>query len=155
MTMPSRKPDSDLQQDVACELAWDSRLAPTEIGVQVKSGVVTLTGTVDSSVKAEAAQAAAHRVAGVVVKLPADGPATDTEIALAVRTALVCEALVPDELIQSTVTGGVVTLEGTVPYSSQRYDAEKAVSHIAGVKDVANHLEVRPADRVTAPAARR
>jgi osmotically-inducible protein OsmY len=117
-----------------------------------------LTGTVDSAVKAAAAQAAAHRVAGVldvandlVVKLPADRAATDTEIALGVRRALLGETLVPDELIRSTVTGGIVTLEGTVPYLSQRYDAERAVGRLAGVKGVANLIEVRPAERVTAP----
>ena len=41
-----KKIDSDIQQDVARELAWDTRLSPTEIGIQVKDGIVTLTGAV-------------------------------------------------------------------------------------------------------------
>jgi len=40
--------DEKIQRDVLAELKWDARLQPNEIGVIVKDGVVTLTGTVDS-----------------------------------------------------------------------------------------------------------
>ena len=40
--------DAQIQSDVLAELKWEPRVQPNEIGVAVKDGVVTLTGTVDS-----------------------------------------------------------------------------------------------------------
>ena len=43
--------DTQIQADVLAELKWEPRVSPNEIGVMVKDGVVTLTGTVDSYTK--------------------------------------------------------------------------------------------------------
>jgi osmotically-inducible protein OsmY len=40
--------DSDIKRDVEGELRWTPDLDPTDIGVAVKNGVVTLTGFVRS-----------------------------------------------------------------------------------------------------------
>ncbi|MEA2958709.1 MAG: hypothetical protein QOJ58_4224, partial [Alphaproteobacteria bacterium] len=37
------KTDSDIKRDVEAELKWDPDIDPTDIGVAVKNGVVTLT----------------------------------------------------------------------------------------------------------------
>lgn len=163
MTMPAKKkPDWDLQQDVACELAWDTRVSPTEIGIAVKGGVVTLTGIVDSWAKACAVDEAAHRVAGVVdvvnelvVELPGNSSRTDSEIARAVRQVLEWDVTVPDRQIRSSVSHGTVTLEGTVPFWSARRDAERAIERLTGVKHVVNRIEVVPDQPVDAGEARR
>jgi osmotically-inducible protein OsmY len=148
-----RKPDSDILHDVARELAWDARISPTEIGIQVNHGVVTFTGTVDSWTKLRAAQDAAHRVAGVldvandlIVKPAGSVGWTDTEIAQAVRRALEWDVTVPDEQIRSTVSHGNVTLEGAVAEGRQRRDAERAIAHLAGVRRVVNRIELKPAE---------
>ena len=116
-----KKNDHDIKADIARELAWDTRVAPTEIGVQVKNGVVTLAGTVDSWAKVRAAAEAAHRAPGVldvandlVVNPPGSAHRSDADIAHAVRHALEWDVTVPDRQIRSTVTGGIVTLEGIV-----------------------------------------
>jgi osmotically-inducible protein OsmY len=57
--------DVDIQQDVLAELKWEPRVKPNEVGVMVKDGVVTLTGTVVSYAKRWAAEEAALRVRGV------------------------------------------------------------------------------------------
>ncbi len=57
--------DEQIQRDVLAELRSEPRVAPNEIGVAVKDGVVTLTGWVDSYSKRWAAEEAAHRVRGV------------------------------------------------------------------------------------------
>lgn len=144
--------DSDLQQAVLRELSWDSRVRETEIGVQVERGVVALTGTLGSWAERVAAQEAAHRVAGVldvandiIVQLPGTHQRTDIELAQAVRTALQWDILVPEARIQSTVSHGVVTLTGDVDFGSQREDAESAVRNLAGVRQVLNDIQVRPA----------
>jgi len=100
----------------------------------VNDAVATLTGVVSSYAKKITAQEAAHRVAGILdvandieVK-PVDRFArTDTEIASAVRNALEWDALVPNELIRSTVSDGRVNLEGGVDYWREREDAERAI----------------------------
>jgi len=150
------KTDAQIHHDVLEELKWDSRVDETEVGVQVASGVVTLTGTVTSWAKRVAAQEAAHRVIGVhdvandiKVKTPGALTRTDTDIAQAVRRSLEWDVFVPEEKITSTVADGYVTLEGAVDRWSQRYDAERAVRNLAGVKFVVNKITVKPAKPVT------
>jgi osmotically-inducible protein OsmY len=80
----------------------------------------------------------------------AEHPArTDPEIAQAVRLALEWDVTVPEEQIRSTVANGVVTLEGTVSFSSQRADAERAVERLTGVKSVMNRIEIAPPEQVS------
>ena len=151
MPQAIKKTDAQIHHDVLEELKWDSRVDEKEVGVQVANGVVTLTGTVTSWAKRVAAQEAAHRVIGVLdvanditVKAIGRPPRTDTEIAQAVRRALEWDVFVPEDDITSTVTDGWVTLEGAVDRWSQRYDAERAVRNLAGVKFVVNKITVKP-----------
>ena len=58
--------DDDTKRRVLCELKWDSRIPWASINVEVKCGVVTLTGTVSDYAQKRAAQDAAHRVGGVL-----------------------------------------------------------------------------------------
>ncbi|HWP42390.1 MAG TPA: BON domain-containing protein [Blastocatellia bacterium] len=145
------KSDTQIQQEVLEELKWDSRVKETDIGVTVRHGVVTLTGTVSSYDEKISAQEAAHRVEGVLdvandieVVVPALMSRTDAEIAEAVRRALEWDVTVPDERIKSTVSNGWVTLEGTVNLLRERIDAERAVRRLAGVRGVTNLIAVSP-----------
>lgn len=153
MTMETHDTGADarIQADVMRELAADTRVRATDIGVAVEAGVVTLTGAVDYWARRHAAQQAAHRVQGVrdvandiEVRVPGSLRRTDAEIARAVRRALEWDARVPDDRIRCTVSDGDVTLEGSVEYWSQREDAEDSVRNLAGVSSVNNALEVDP-----------
>jgi osmotically-inducible protein OsmY len=142
--------DSATQQSVLRELKWDTRVDETEVGVEVDSGVVTLTGNVDSWAKRVAAQEAAHRVAGVLdvandieVRVPGTPGRTDTQIAAAVRLALEWDVYVPEERIRTTVSEGWVMLEGDVDTWSEREDAERSIRNLAGVRGITNKIEVR------------
>ena len=42
------KSDEEIQGEVMFQLGWDSRIKQTEIGVTVRKGIVTLTGTVEN-----------------------------------------------------------------------------------------------------------
>lgn len=143
--------DSQIKQAVTQELGWDTQVKETDIGVEVKHGVVTLTGTVGSYGERQAAQRAAHRVSGVLdvandidVKVPGTPGRTDAEIGRAVRHALEWDVFVPESRILSTISDGWVTLEGDVDLWSQREAAERAIRNLAGVRAVVNKLEIKP-----------
>jgi len=126
-----------------------------EVGVQVESGFVTLTGNVATYAKKLAAKRAAHRVAGVLdvvnnltVNIPDSHRRTDQEVARAVRNALEWDVLVPESRIHSTVGNGYVTLEGDVDYWADRMAAECAIEHLAGVRGVDNRIVIKPKKQV-------
>jgi len=142
--------DEEIQRQVLEELKWDPQVDPTDVGVEVDDGVVTLTGTVESYLMKDAAEEAAKRVLGVKavandieVKLPGERMRTDTEIAQAAANALEWNTQVPHERIKVTVRDGWVTLEGNVDWPYQRDAAKRAVESLTGVKGVTNLIEVR------------
>jgi osmotically-inducible protein OsmY len=148
--MLERRSDRDLKHRILRELKWDSRISWASINVEVNDAVATLTGSVMSYGQKVAAQEAVHRVTGVldvandIEVNPSDGFArTDTELARAIRSALEWDALVPDELIQSTVSDGWVTLEGEVNNGRERTDAERVIRRLSGVVGVINKITIR------------
>lgn len=139
----------EIQAAVLDELAWDSRVTASDIGVSVHQGIVTLTGTVATYAERMAAEAAAHRLHGVLdvvndieVTVPGGDLSDDTEIAQAVRRALLRDLLVPEDRIQTTVSEGWVRLDGEVDRWNQREEAEEAVGHLRGVRGVTNAIRV-------------
>jgi osmotically-inducible protein OsmY len=153
-TATSTRTDEQIQQDVLNELKFDPRVSPSEVGVSVKDGVVTLTGWVDSYTKRWAAEDAAHRVKGVKavandveVRLSSASERTDADIAAAAVRALEWDAFLSPEKIDVTVSKGWVTLKGEVEWQFQKQDAERVVRRLNGVKGVTNLITVKP--RVT------
>jgi osmotically-inducible protein OsmY len=143
--------NEQIREDVVAELKWEPRSQPSEIGVTVKNGVVTLTGFVDAYTKKYAAQEAAHRVRGVKavandieVRLPTAAERTDADIAAAAVRALEMDASVPIDKLDITVSKGWVTLRGEVERHYQREEAYKVAHRLAGVKGVTNMIVVRP-----------
>jgi osmotically-inducible protein OsmY len=143
--------DLDLKKAVESELTWEPSVNAAEIGVAAKDGIVTLTGHVSSFWEKFTAERAASRVAGVravanelEVRLPTSSQRTDEDIAQAALNALNYNASVPAERIKVNVSKGWVTLEGTVEWYYQRYEAERAIRSIKGVTGVSNLIEVKP-----------
>jgi osmotically-inducible protein OsmY len=153
MGLMTKKTDERIRHEILDELTWDSRVTGSDVAVGVDHGVVTLTGAVDTYAKKRSAQEAAHRVLGVMdvandleVKVAENFVRADTEIARAIRHSLEWDVLVPDSKIQSNVTCGWVTLEGTVDRLREREDAEAAVRRLAGVCGVSNMITVSPSE---------
>ena len=149
MGLEIKKSDATLKQDVIRELKWDTRVHETQIGVEAKGGIITLSGVIENYAEKLAAQEAAHRVAGVLdvannLQLKVPGLRTDADIAQAVRRTLEWDVMVPAEKIKSTVSDGVVTLEGEVDYWSQLEDAARCIRNLAGVRTVINNLSIKP-----------
>jgi osmotically-inducible protein OsmY len=155
VTRTAAPSDEQIQRDVLAELKFEPRVAPNEIGVAVKDGVVNLMGWVDSYTKRWAAEEAAHRVRGVKavandieVRLPLSAERTDVDIAAAAVRALEWDAMVPIDKLDVTVSKGWVTLKGEVEWQYQKQDAERVVRRLSGVRGVTNLILVKP--RLTA-----
>ncbi len=146
------KTNENLQKDVQNALKWEPLLNAAEIGVTVKDGVVTLTGVVDSYIKKTEAEHAAKNVAGVkaivekiIVKISDNwGKKDDSQIASEIVNALKWNWQVPDNKIKVKVEEGWVTLEGELPWNSQKDAAKNAVKNLLGVVGVSNNITIRP-----------
>ena len=143
------KSDARIKADVLSELAWDPRIRDDNVTLTVRSGTVTITGQASSLAAHVAIVDAVHRVQGVLdvvdemtVAPSASAIRSDDEIAHAVREALRWDAYLPDDRIKSTVSSGVVTLQGVVDSWSNRLDAEKAVQRLIGVRSIVNRITV-------------
>jgi osmotically-inducible protein OsmY len=145
------KSDIALQRDVMDELSFAPNVNPTDIGVAVKEGVVTLSGHVSSYAEKFEAERAAKRVYGVKavaneieVRLPGSSVRTDDDIAADAVKALQSNVLVPADRIKVTVRNAWVTLEGEVDWQFQRDEAERSVRNLRGVLGISDMITVKP-----------
>jgi osmotically-inducible protein OsmY len=143
--------DLDLKIDVQEALAWEPALDARSINISIRDGIVTLTGSVPSYPEKHVAEKAAGLVRGVkavacelAVALPAFNSRSDQEIARAASDAIAWNTLLANTKIQLFVDKGRITLEGTVNWNYQRQSADRSVRYLAGVRDVNNHIVVRP-----------
>jgi osmotically-inducible protein OsmY len=143
--------DAHLQQRVLEELKWEPSIDAAHIGVAADDHVVTLTGTVPSYYQKVTAERAAERVFGaqaiandIEVVFPGSHTLSDTDIATAALDGLHRSVSVPKSGVDIGVSGGIITLRGSVEWRYQRDAAERAVRDLAGVVDVVNLISVKP-----------
>jgi len=151
------KTDSQLQQDISAELKWEPSIHAARIGVEVKDGVVTLAGQVDSYSEKWNAERAAQRVAGVKamttelkVHLTGLSKRTDADVAEAVENVLEWTSSLPAGAIKVMVEGGWVTLSGDVDWQYQRQAATDSVRYLMGVTGVSDQISIKPSVTATA-----
>jgi osmotically-inducible protein OsmY len=148
------KSDSEIRDDVIEELRWEPRISdPDAIGVAVRDGAVTLTGSVPSYAEKLAAAQATERVYGVKavandlkVKLPG-APRDDADIATAIAHVLEWNVQVPEGKVHARVQDGWVTLDGEVEHDHQRREVERMVRNVRGVVGVTDNIAVKPPPR--------
>jgi len=145
------KTDTELQRDVMSELKWEPTIHAAEIGVAVKDGVVTLSGSVDSYAKKWAAEPAAKRVWGVKavaeeikVTLAASYKRADKDIAQWATNVLDWNQWIPRNRVKVMVQDGRITLSGDVDWYYQKQHAEDNVRHLIGVLGVINSITIKP-----------
>jgi len=145
------KNNETLQREVQDAIKWEPLLHAAEIGVIVKNGVVTLTGTVDSYMKKVEAEVATKNIAGVkavvenikIVSNSAWAKKTDEDIANEVLTAYKWNVEVPNDKIHVKVENGKVTLDGDVSWNYQKEAAEHAIKSLSGVMGVINNIHIK------------
>jgi osmotically-inducible protein OsmY len=145
------KTDTELQQDVIAELAWEPSVHAEQIGVEVKDGVVTLAGHVSSFVEKWEAERAAQRVSGVKalaveidVTLPGSSQRNDVDIARSARNVLEWTTYWPQHEIKVLVEAGWITLTGEVDWEYQRQAASNSIRGLIGVTGVSDQIVIKP-----------
>jgi osmotically-inducible protein OsmY len=130
------------------ELKWEPTIHAAEIGVAVKDGVVTLSGSVDSYGKKWAADRAAKRVYGVKavaeeikVTLAVSYKRADKDIAKSATDVLDWNLWIPRDRVKVKVQDGRINLSGDVDWYYQKERAEDAVRHLVGVLGVINSIK--------------
>jgi osmotically-inducible protein OsmY len=144
------KNNSKLQEDVQNALKWEPFLNAAEIGVTVKDGVVTLSGTVDSYSKKISAERATKNVVGVKaiaedisIQYAGLEQKNDTEIATEIVNSWKNNWQIPSEKINVKVEDGWVKLDGTVAWNYQKEASARSINHLSGVKGVTNLITIR------------
>lgn len=144
------KSNETLQKEVQDAIKWEPLLRAAEIGVTVKDGIVTLTGTVDSLTKKVEAETATKNVAGVKavadnikIHLESSLMKNDTEIASDIISSWRWNWDVPDSKLKVKVENGWVTLEGAVEWNYEKEAARKSLEKMTGVVGVSNNIELK------------
>lgn len=146
------KTDAQLKQDIIAELNWEPSVHAAQIGVEVKDGIVTLTGYVSSYTEKWNAERATQRVSGVKalaiemdVKLPGLSKRNDADIARSVENVLDWTiSYLPKDCIKVMVENGWITLSGEVDWEFQRQTATGGIRYLMGVTGVSNNITIRP-----------
>lgn len=146
------KTDTELQHDVMAELKWKPLINAAEIGVEVKDGIVTLAGHVDSYAEKWQAEKIAQKVHGVKaltvdidVTLPGSSVREDVDIARTIKNVLDnITLLIPQDAIKIQVENGWVTLSGELKWNFQRQEVLKSVRYLMGVTGISNHITIKP-----------
>jgi osmotically-inducible protein OsmY len=148
--MTTMKTDTQLQQDVIAELKWEPSVNAAQIGVEVKDGIVTLAGHVNSYAEKWNAERAAQRVWGVKalaiemdVTLPGSSKRNDADIARSAENVLEWTASLPKDCVKIMVENGWITLSGEVDWEYQRQAAVRAVRYLIGVTGVSDQITIK------------
>jgi osmotically-inducible protein OsmY len=132
--------DQDIRKEVLQALVEDPATDSYEVQVTVNGQRVQLAGTVDSWAERELCETVAKGVKGVaavdnLIVVDYKTPRADSEIEQDIEQRLRWNALVDDGLIEVAVTGGKVSLSGTVGSAAEKRHA-RADAFVAGVKAV-------------------
>ena len=141
------------------ELKWEPAVHAEQIGVEVKDGIVTLAGHVDSYLAKWNAERAAQRVAGVKalaveidVRLNGSTKRSDADVVRSIENMLLWTTYLPKDSVKVKVKvkvmvmveDGWVTLSGQVQWGFQRNTAAAAVRYLLGVKGVSDQITIKP-----------
>lgn len=139
-----------LRTDIVEELQGDPRLDATRITVtESEAGTVILSGSVHNYPERCWAEEVAGRIAGVTavqndleVRLTIGEYRSDETLQRIICEILEALAAMPQKRPEAIVRGGWLTLRGRVPWPCQKRLVEQAVSPIAGIRGITNHIDV-------------
>ena len=162
LTVACAQSDAGITTAVKTNLAAADDVSASQIDVDTKRKVVTLSGSVETMTEktravdlARATDGVASVVDHLTVKPPvtsapslepdaAPAANTDPGLTMAVKTALLADPMVRGLKIDVDTANGVVTLNGEVQSQGEKDQALKLARETEGVKSVTDRLTVRP-----------
>ena len=141
--------NKDIREAVQKELEFDPLVDASGITVKNMNGDVALNGTVPAYPQYLQAAAAARRVQGVtrvhnhlMVDLPFASYRDDVLLTTDANNALTMNVSVPPASVEASASEGNVWLTGMVGNRFQRDAAEQTVAGLAGVRGIADDIEI-------------
>ena len=139
--------DEEIKKAVKDTFVYDPRVFSFNPEVEVKAGIVTLSGVVDNLKAKQAAEQDARNTIGVYsvknhLKVRPVNPPTDDKIAQNVKDALLRDTVVDSFQVDVKSDRGTVTLNGTVDSYYEKSHAEDVAYRLNGVVGVKNNLDV-------------
>lgn len=141
------EPGGRFAEEITKALTADQGVKADKINVRSTSGIVTLSGEVDSFLQKRRAGAIVKQ-SNAVRSLINDirvkpGPKSDAMIKEHVEAALLYNNEIVPQRVEVGVEDGVVTLSGTAFGWAHRNKAEREAGAVSGVIEVVNQLEVK------------
>lgn len=139
--------DQAITDAVEDEIIFDQAVSLANVDISTRNGVVTLDGTVGNALARDRAGALAQTVRGVravinQLDVSAAEDRTDAAIEQDVRDALLYDPATESYEVTADVSGGVVTLTGTVDSWQERELVARTVKGVNGVRRINNELAV-------------
>jgi osmotically-inducible protein OsmY len=141
--------DPEIQCAVSEELSSDRAIRSEGIRVEAEKGIVILSGSVESAFSRKRAVQISERIRGVRsvvnrLEVVLDELRSDYEIQQGIRASLLVNPATESYEVDVKVEGGRVTLFGTVDSWQEKSLAGCVARAVKGVREVSNHIEVRP-----------
>jgi osmotically-inducible protein OsmY len=141
--------DDWIAEGLEAAIGLDPRVGDEdEIGISVRRGVVTLTGSVDDLMAARAARRVAENTTGVrrvysYLRVRPREELMDEQLESRVEARLAADPYTQSFNMTAEVYQGVLTLSGNVHSNFERERAEEAAAGVDGIIAIENHLDVR------------
>ncbi len=144
---PGYKTDDEIKETLLLAYAYDPRVSVFNPTIEVRHGMVTLSGVVDNLQAKRAAEEVAKHTRGVLwvknfLKVRPKDPVEDDVLRRKVELALHDDPFINRFQVKAVVHSGIVALRGSVESEFQKKQAEEVVSRVKGVVAVKNKLTV-------------
>ncbi|MBD3343385.1 MAG: BON domain-containing protein [Candidatus Lokiarchaeota archaeon] len=146
------KTQEEIKKDVVDQLYWDYRVDASKVKVKIDGSTVNLEGSVANYNAKNNAELDAWSIEGVSIvhnNLEVEYPPTlelptDEEIKTNVESTLILNNDIDSSTVDVSVTGGIVTLKGSVDAYWKKVKAENLISDLTGVISILNKLTIVP-----------
>jgi osmotically-inducible protein OsmY len=142
-----KRPDEDLALAVVNVLEWNVLVPHDRIKVQVRDGLVTLSGEVDWGYQKFAAEDAVRYLMGIVWfnnQITVKPTVKPQELKDKIVSAFQRNALLDSRRITVETRGGKVILRGSVRSWGERAEAQWAAWAAPGISEVENNIIISP-----------
>ena len=142
-----KRSDEDIARAVASVLDWNVLVPHDRVKVQVRDGLVTLSGEVDWGYQKFAAEEAVRYLMGVVLfnnQITIKPPVKPLDVKDKIESAFRRNALLDSRRVTVETHGGWVILSGSVSNWAERAEAQWTAWAAPGVSEVDNNIIISP-----------